>query len=1105
VEAYFSSLEQETKRAYEVATKARSLGIDPETYVEIPQARDMASRVEKLLVKWHVEGVADRIRAELAKKTSRELVAIRVAEEMALDESRGNREKRLDVALRVGLAILTEGILVAPLEGLVNTRIHDDPAGAYVDLQYAGPIRAAGGTAQAMSVLLADVVRRRLGIAAYKATPEEIGRYEEEIPLYKHIQHLQYLPKPAEIELVVSHVPVCINGEPTEKGEEVTAFRNVKRVGHAGIRGGACLVIAEGICLKAPKLKKIVEKLGIDGWEFLKDLGKGTKTDEGKSSKYLEDAVGGRPILAHPNRAGGFRLVYGRTRTTGLAATALNPATMVILRDFVAIGTQLKTEFPGKATVSTPCDTIEGPLVLLEDGSFVAVNDVQRAKEVLPDVRGIVDLGEILVPFGEFLENNHPLMPGAYSIAWHLEEARRKGLPIGKRVIAPTWEEALEDSMKNGLPLHPRFNLFWHDLALSQLHTLSEEVERRGAWRDSRLVLPNEPALKEILLMLGLLHVAAGNVLLVDPELSRPVLLGLGLEIRDGAIVRRAEISRDARDALDGANRAAGICIKARSPTRLGARVGRPEKACHRDMDPPVHALFPVGLEAGPQRSFNALAGTSGPGTANVTFGVRKCPKCGSATFWTICSCGNHTEPTDQEATRPFPVGDMFRSACDALSIGSPPQVKGVRGLFSHQKTPEPLGKGILRAKHGLTVYQDGTCRFDLTDIPLTHFRPEEIGLSVEKARALGYATDWTGEPLKEPDQLLELRPQDLIISTSCGDEMLALSKFVDDELRLLYDTGSYYKASSREDLIGQLMIALAPHTSGGVLGRIIGYTEVEGCFAHPAFHASKRRNCDGDGDSVTLLLDGLLNFSFAFLPESRGAYMDKPLVLTMRLDVREVDKEAHNVDISCVYPIELYECAERWGNARDVEGLIETVSKRLENPAQHFSGYSFTHDTRSISEGPIRSAYRQSTGMKEMVAESMFVMSQIRAVDLAQTITSVLNRHFLPDIMGNLTSFATQKFRCKKCGATYRRPPLVAKCVAQHGKGICGGDLSATVYEGSVKKYMELSRNLADQDGVGKYLKQRVGILEGSMSALFPDFQRRLMNYIVEDKLDDA
>jgi hypothetical protein len=56
------------------------------------------------------------------------------------------------------------------------------------------------------------------------------------------------------------------------------------------------LVLAEGIAGKAPKLKSKVEKMKIDGWDWLGKLIK-NKTDEGTVSikpldKYLRDLIG---------------------------------------------------------------------------------------------------------------------------------------------------------------------------------------------------------------------------------------------------------------------------------------------------------------------------------------------------------------------------------------------------------------------------------------------------------------------------------------------------------------------------------------------------------------------------------------------------------------------------------------------------------------------------------------------------------------------------------------------------------------------------------------------------------------------------------------------
>ncbi len=474
MESYFHAIEASVDRAYAVADQARREGIDPELTPEIPRAQDMAMRVEKLLAHLGIEGISTEIRA-LSAQMPREEVAVAIARRIARDASRyGSVAARVEAALRVGLAILTEGILVAPLEGLAEVHVQEGPdRKGYIELYYAGPIRAAGGTAQALSVLLADIVRRDLGLEPFRPEPKEVERYKEEIPLYKYHQHLQYVPTPEEIELVVRHVPVAISGEATEGDAEVSAFRNLPRVPTNGIRGGACLVIAEGLCQKAAKLRKIVDKLGLDGWEFLAELGHHTTDEEdARTPKYLQDSVGGRPVLAHPNRPGGFRLVYGRARTTGLAACAMNPATMVILQHFVAIGTQVKLEYPGKAAAMGVCDTVEGPIVELDDVTVTAVHDISRAETLRPRVRRIIDLGEILVSFGEFLENNRALVPGAYSLDWHAEELRAAGVDPTAGVGVTSYAAAVELSRAHEVPLHPRWLLFWHDLTTAEIRAL---------------------------------------------------------------------------------------------------------------------------------------------------------------------------------------------------------------------------------------------------------------------------------------------------------------------------------------------------------------------------------------------------------------------------------------------------------------------------------------------------------------------------------------------------------------------------------------------------------------------------------------------------------
>jgi DNA polymerase II large subunit len=81
---------------------------------------------------------------------------------------------------------------------------------------------------------------------------------------------------------MVGNCPVCINGEGTED-EEISGHRDLPRIETNRVRGGACLVVAEGLCLKAPKIGKHVNKLKIDGWDFVgKYLKRKIKKDEEK-------------------------------------------------------------------------------------------------------------------------------------------------------------------------------------------------------------------------------------------------------------------------------------------------------------------------------------------------------------------------------------------------------------------------------------------------------------------------------------------------------------------------------------------------------------------------------------------------------------------------------------------------------------------------------------------------------------------------------------------------------------------------------------------------------------------------------------------------------
>ena len=917
-------------------------------------------------------------------------------------------------------------------------------------------------------------------------------RYIEEITIYRRVANLQYTPPDDEIRTIVLNCPICIDGEATED-EEVEGYRNLERVGTNKVRGGVALVMAEGIALKAPKLKKYVFKLNLDGWGWVDKLIKEVKSDDEEVSpkeKFLNDLIAGRPVFSHPSSKGGFRLRYGRARNSGLAAAGINSATMILLNEFIAAGTQLRIERPGKAASIVPCDTIDGPTVRLLNGDVIRIDSWLEAYELQNQVSKILDVGEILISYGDFLENNHVLIPSSYCVDWWIKELKESNLYQYLPEKEFTSELALNFSKKYNVPLHPNYTYLWHDIDMGEFEALADYISKRGKLINGELTVPANDQIKDILEKLLVHHKLRDEKILIRDAFALVSCLGLQDDLKKrGGVLKFS-------DSVDAASKLSGVEVKRRAPSRIGGRMGRPEKSNKREMRPAPHVLFPIGEAGGRTRS---IIDATKLGSIEVDMGLRKCPKCKTETFVNRCECGENTvlvkycPDCDIISKGPCPrcgrqvkttkkqivdIKSIYYKSLEHLGQRNLDKLKGVQGLISKDKTPEPFEKGILRAKHDVVVFKDGTIRYDMTDLPLTHFRPNEIELSIDKLKDLGYYLDIHGDPITRGEQIIELKIQDVVLSEDAGEYLLQVSKFIDDLLSKFYGIDSYYSATSKKDLIGELIIGLAPHTSAGVLGRIIGFTKASASYAHPFFHAAKRRNCDGDEDCVMLLLDGLLNFSRSYLPEKRGGSMDAPLVLTVRLNANEIDSEAHNLDVMWEYPLEFYEATLKFKKPKDLQDKMNLISQRL-NSIEQYKNFAFTHDTPDINAGPKNSAYKTLKTMIDKMESQLALAKKICAVDECDVAERVINSHFIPDLMGNIRAFSKQQVRCVKCNKKYRRVPLGGVCE-------CGGRLILTVHEGSVKKYIEVSLKVAKDFEVSDYTKQRLELIRVEINSLF-------------------
>jgi DNA polymerase II large subunit len=1106
---YLDSLKAGLDDCYARASAARARLFDPEPYVEITPAEDVAARVESIV---GPPGIGLIIRKLEEGGESRETIAYKIVKMIVRGEiAKGNREQLIEQAVRTGVAIITEGVLVAPTEGIARIIVKQNPDGSdYVAVYFAGPIRSAGGTAAALAVVLADVARREFGIGDYRPTDTELERYVEEILLYdSRCARLQYKPPENEIKYLIKNCPVCIEGDPTEE-VEVAVHRDLERMETNRVRSGIALVSCEGIAQKAAKVLKYTKKIGLD-WSWIETLvhvGPKEGTYELKPNPtFLEDIVAGRPIFAYPMAKGGFRLRYGRCRNTGIMAKGVHPATMVILDNFVAIGTQMKVERPGKGCVAAPCDSILGPVVKLNDGSVVEVTTVAEAQKIKGEVSEILFLGDILISYGDFLKSNHPLVPGGYCDEWWDLQAAKCGAKGKKDLQAG---EAFSLARKHGIPLHPKYTYFWHDITSAQIKELVEWLATGKPAYDMLWLKSfdiESSSAKRTLELLCVPHTCEKGIVKISAEHAFALLKSLGIMIDKNISLEKFGKNFDANlSALELVCKLSGVKIMAKAPTYIGARMGRPEKAKERKMEPPVHVLFPVGLSE-KNRSITKLYSKAKTSQSKEGSGIdvelarlrcasckkiitfngcqcggrgyleKHCNKCGKSAVGKVCEiCGGKAQYYEHRTVDLVALFDEAKNRCgNELHM----EVKGVKGMISDTKIPERLEKGILRAKHKVTMFRDGTCRFDSTDVPLTHFRPSEIGVSVERVRELGYTKDIRGIPLTDDNQVLELHAQDILLSENGIEFLTNVAGFVDDLLVLLYGQKPYYNIKGKDDLVGQLAVGLSPHTSAGVLVRIIGFTKAHVGYAHPYFHTAKRRNADGDEDSIMLLMDALLNFSKKFVPASRGGTMDSPLVLTTAIIPSEVDDEVHAMDICANYDLDFYEACAKFPAPGDVK---VPIVKRLLGKPEQYEGMLFTHDTASINEGVLMTAYVMFESMPEKVDAQLALGLKIRAVDLKDSAERILLSHFLPDLYGNLRAFSRQTFRCVDCGEKFRRVPLVGKCSA------CGGKLLLTINKGGIEKYLNISTEICNKYGLPDYLKQRLVLLKKDIDSVFED-----------------
>jgi DNA polymerase II large subunit len=1090
---YYTEISSEVFKIFEKAAAAKATLSDSSGMVEPKIAFDLADRVSKM----HDIDVTDNLRG-LIQTNTKELAALKLAEEIAQGKYSGpdtGLEQRLDLAIRVGLAIVTEGVTIAPLQGISEVRIKKNADGSeYLSVSFAGPIRSAGGTEAASTMLIADHVRKIAGLSKYQANfyDDETGRFVEELRLYeREVGNFQFHVPDEDVITVISNLPVELNGADTDL-VEIVSHRNMVRISTNRVRGGALRVLNDGLIGRSRKLLKLIDLFKLDGWGWLKDLKGAIQTgDEDAAAHRMREVITGRSVLSMAKKFGGFRLRYGRACNTGFASVGIHPVVAEILDHVVAVGTQIKLDMPGKAATVAFVDSIDTPIVRLTNGNVVKIKDIAHGIHIKPQIEKILHLGDILISYGDFLENNAELVPTGYVEEFWIEELKEKISkyePNDKELLGyvkkiPDLEEALKISLNFGIGLYPRYLYYWDQLTVEEF----EQILNPNKIESNLIVYPKD--VKYILEKLGVPHEVAGDSILLK-DIEARIFFNL---------LFRRPIHLDKNQLVpEIISVSSGIKIQNKFSTSIGVRVGRPEKAALRKMKPPVHVLFSVGSKGGASRDL--LKASKTPNFyCNIYNRICKncnmpsisiaCPRCKTkTTILFVCPkcrdelednyCSNCKTRASAHSYRAFPLKELLYSAQERTGIRAQEPFKGVKELINQDRVPEPLEKGLIRQSVGLNVFKDGTIRFDATNAPISHFKPSWIGTSPEKLVQLGYTHDIDGKPVVDSNQMIELKIQDVIIPKECGDSLVLVCQYIDRELGKLFGHPAYYNVKNTSDLVGHLIIGLAPHTSVGIVGRIIGYTNTQVCLGSAVWHSAKRRDADGDADSIMLLMDSLLNFSRLFLSDKIGGLMDAPLLVQPIVIPQEVQRQAHNFEVVNRYPISFFEATLRKEKASEIKD-IEILKSRLETEKQ-FYGYQFTHLTSTLTTTKSRSAYSTLGSLLEKLDMQIRTADIINAVDPNEVVSMVMTTHLLPDIMGNLRAYSGQSFRCTACGASYRRIPLAGKCLE------CNNKLIQTMTRPSVQKYLKLARRMLDKYRIEPYLRGRVLSLLDELELVF-------------------
>lgn len=1024
----------------------------------------------------------------LLPEENRQKLIIRLVDKLILEYGHLTQEKLIEFCLKVSLGVLTEGVVTAPIDGLLSAEI--DPVEKFIKLNFSGTIRGAGGTICGFIVLIAEYLRLKFNLNRYWPTPDEIERNVLEILTFIRYKPTQIRPSKEEILHVIKNCTIMVDGLETEI-IEVPAYKYLPRIQKPRLRNSITLVFVEGFIIRAKKIISLAKELKLETkWlEELVNMAKNYRVEGSRSSQSLDrySLTIGKPVISDPKAKMGLSLRVGTTPTTGLNGCNVH-ANLIDLLGFMNIGSQLVVDLPGKATTITgTCDDLNPPLVRYKDG--VRFYEVGSRDQVLE----ILCLGEILFAIGDFIECNRSLPKRDYCNGIFRNQLKDKE-QIDFNLLSE--EELFQLHKKYPLLKVPsRWSYYINAISFSEYqylrkltqYTLSDtsllsllhKLKVQYGIDQDKIVIKYQKIFENFLQK----QTPISYLQYLEHVEKDPNNLNLTTYINQ-KLTENSKMAFGER----------GNCI-------LNARIGRAESVNLSKMKLQiVHSLNEYKINS----NVNFWKQIQKDPIRNCSYDLRFCERCNIQLANRLCVCSHitkrqnycmtckiHFDPQDEKHNSHKTVHRLFvkrnyaheleELKHEGLQINEKINMK-LLNSYGKTKYPEPLIKGVLRSQNQLPVTKDGTIRVVAPNLATTHFTAKQLNLNIEDLHKLGYYKDQNNQDLVSESQIIPLKINDTIISKQTAVIYKRIANFLDELFLNYYSVKEkYYAIEELEDLIGHTIVMISPHTSSGIVNRIIGLMENLGNFCHPTAVVARRRDLDGDIDGSTLFADVALNMSKIYTEGKVGSLMGVPLNLTTIYYLDQIGKQILGRQIEPTYYRGLIDDNLKSYPISFLKQNILKVEDRMLDKLIPVQEYYYNTPYFNLSTNHIKNLYKDSIDNNTKVDSVLLLQSRMPFIDQTECIKGVINGHIIPDLMGNSNSFFKQKLKCSFCKKNYTFEPLMLKCY------YCKiGELQYTIHPKMVIKYVPLLKRLREYRLQNEALNQKIDFILKESTLVF-------------------